>query len=396
MLLGSALAYNGIEEYLGDNYKMKIPEAEYFIYAIPAVLCFIIGLNINSQNNTGERININAIKQFVRLNPRLPLILIIIGFVSGFIESYFPSELAFVFYLLSGFKFIGLFLMILGETKLRVSLLIVVYGSIFLSSLQGGLFHDLLTWLIFLGAVFSIKYKPNISLKLAGISVFIILSIIIQITKGTYREETWEAGKEAGVGTFTESTAISTSASGGFFRKETIAPHVVRINQGFIISNILSYVPANEPFSNGESMVRIIKSAVLPRILAPDKLNAGDREIFMQYSGLVIDAGTSMGLSSVGDAYVNFGIIGGCIFMFFYGLLFNWSLKRLDKSSVNYPAILLFAPLIYVYPIRPDCELQTILGHLVKSIFLVFVIFRVFSSTFKLKGKAILNYEEGR
>ena len=37
------------------------------------------------------------------------------------------------------------------------------------------------------------------------------------------------------------------------------------------------------------------------------------------------------------------------------------------------PFILLFTPLVFYYPIRPDCELQTALGHLVKSSFLIYM-----------------------
>jgi hypothetical protein len=121
------------------------------------------------------------------------------------------------------------------------------------------------------------------------------------------------------------------------------------------------------PFENGKEMMRILEAAFLPRIIAPNKLNAGDREIFMKYTGLGLRKGTSMGLSSVGDAYINFGVIGGSIFMFFLGLAFSEVLNAFEKYSKQFPFLLLFTPLVFYYPIRPDCELQTTLGHLVKS-----------------------------
>jgi len=81
-----------------------------------------------------------------------------------------------------------------------------------------------------------------------------------------------------------------------------------------------------------------------------------------------------MGLSSMGDAYINFGTFGGCIFMFFLGLLFSEVLNGFQKYSRYYPFLLLFTPLVFYYPIRPDCELQTSLGHLVKSCFLIYML----------------------
>jgi hypothetical protein len=120
--------------------------------------------------------------------------------------------------------------------------------------------------------------------------------------------------------------------------------------------------------------MQILEAAFLPRIIAPNKLKAGDRTIFMKYSGLALLPGTSMGLSSMGDAYINFGIIGGCIFMFLLGLLFSEVLNGFYKYSRYYPFLLLFTPLVFYYPIRPDCELQTSLGHLVKSCFLIYML----------------------
>ena len=100
--------------------------------------------------------------------------------------------------------------------------------------------------------------------------------------------------------------------------------------------------------ANGETIALYLKSALLPRFLAPDKLNAGDREIFMKYTGVLINRGTSMGISSVGDAYCNFGIYGGWVFMFLYGYLFNFTLKLIGKYSKFYPSLVLFRNFILI------------------------------------------------
>ena len=90
-----------------------------------------------------------------------------------------------------------------------------------------------------------------------------------------------------------------------------------------------------------------------------------------------------MGLSSMGDAYINFGLFGGCVMMFFLGALFSFFLSGFDKYSKEYPALLLFVPMVFYYPIRPDCELQTSLGHLVKATFLIFIVMILFKKVFK-------------
>lgn len=382
MYVGPAFAYAGLDQYQRGFLKMQIPEGEYFFYVIPAVIFFIIGLHLRAGMLEGEVVDEEKIKKYVSHNPNIPYIFIGIGFVSSIVSSFFGSEIGFVFYLLGGFKFVGAFLIILGSKRLKPIFLILVYGSVIASSLGNAMFHDLLTWLIFLGAVFAIKYKPTVTTKGLFAVGFILLAVLIQMVKGDYREATWSQGQEAGIETL-QKIVEDKQEKKEFISMEKLGASNVRINQGFIVTNIMNTIPAKQPFAKGEQLMQIIEAAVMPRILAPNKLNAGDREFFMKYSGMRIAKGTSMGLSSVGDAYVNFGIFGGWIFMFIYGLLFSEILKSFKYFGKSFPILILFTSLVFYYPIRPDCELQTILGHLVKSCFLIFAILQIWKYSFK-------------
>ena len=68
--------------------------------------------------------------------------------------------------------------------------------------------------------------------------------------------------------------------------------------------------------------------------------------------------------------------------MFVMGLVYSFILSKFKQYSKDYPALILFTALSFYYPIRPDCELQTIWGHLVKSLFLIFVIIQVWKYDF--------------
>ena len=379
--IGPSLAYNGFDQYQYQLYKMKISEAEYFSYAIPAVISFIIGLHITAGNYNGEILDEEGIEIFVKNNPKIPYVFIILGFVASIISSFFSSEVAFVFYLIGSFKFIGLFMLIVGERSLKLGPLVLVLGSIIASSLGLGMFQDLLTWILFLGSIYAIKYRFGFNLKLMSCIGFILLAVIIQQLKGTYRAAIGKGGQEAGLETLSNSYE-SKREDGSLFSFSSLAPSVVRINQGFIITNIMNTVPDRVAYSNGEEMGQIIEAAIMPRILDPDKLQAGDRGMFEKYSGIHLRAGTSMGLSSLGDAYLNFGVIGGCFFMFVLGFIYSSVLNYFNKRSMRQPVILLFLPLIFYYPIRPDCELQTILGHLVKATFILLMMVYFWKSVF--------------
>ncbi|MBC7887135.1 MAG: hypothetical protein H7Z13_04550 [Ferruginibacter sp.] len=382
--VGPSLAYNGLDQYQYFHYKMKIPEHEYFAYAIPAVMSFILGLHSFAGKLNGEIIDEKQIILFVNRNRQLPYWFIGIGFVTSVVAGFFGSELAFVFFLLGSFKFIGLFLLVIGTRNLKILPLVLVISSIVGSSLVNGMFHDLLTWTIFIGSVFAIKYKFGLNIKLIGCAAFIFLVLTIQLLKASYRDATGSGREEAGVETFSKLYAEK-NRDKSIFSFDNLAPSNVRINQGYIITNIMYNVPALVPFSNGKEMYQVFEAAIMPRMFAPNKLNAGDRTIFMKYSGLRIRQGTSMGLSSLGDAYVNFGIAGGCVFMFLLGLLYSGILNIFYKKSRDYPALILFTALVFYYPIRPDCELQTILGHVVKSCFLITVMILLFKSSFRVE-----------
>ncbi|MEO9069528.1 MAG: hypothetical protein ABI261_00745, partial [Ginsengibacter sp.] len=282
------------------------------------------------------------------------------------------------------FKYIGAFLIILGNRHLKPLFLVVGYGSIILTSLKGAMFHDLMTWLIFLGTVFAIKYKPTINIKGAFVFGFLTLALLVQQLKGDYRKSVWGEGQQGGVEAFNKSV-YQNENTGGIFSPQKLGESNIRINQGFIVTHIMNTVPSKVPYEYGAELWKILYSAIMPRILAPDKLNAGDRDIFIKYSNMYLFPGTSMALSSMGDFYINFGIIGGIICMFFFGLLFSEVMNAFYKHSFRYPILLLFAPLVFYYPMRPDCELQTILGHLVKSCFLIFVIIQVWKIKFMLR-----------
>lgn len=387
MLLGPTFAYNGVDEYQYFQYRMVIPESEYFAYAIPAVSAFIVGLHITAGALKGEVLDQKGIAKYLKYNSTIPYVLIGIGFIASVLTRFVSGGLDFLFYLIGGFKYIGVFMILLGEKKMKILPLVLVYGSIIASSLGEGMFHDLVTWLIFLLCVYAIKIKVTTKIKLIGAFAFTMLILTIQLVKSTYREET-RAGQQAGVETFANAYKQS-SQDQSLFNMQKVAENNVRINQGFIITNIMRTVPSKVPFANGEELRQILEAAIMPRFLAPDKLMAGDRMIVYKYSGIPLRSGTSMALSSMGDAYVNFGISGGVVFMFFLGLLYSEVLKAFNRHSKNFPILLLFTPLVFYYPIRPDCELQTILGHLVKACFLIIVVFVVWKKKLRVYERPI-------
>ena len=107
------------------------------------------------------------------------------------------------------------------------------------------MFHDLIIWMLFMGSVFSIKYKPSNYLKFGLAVFFIVMAIFIQMLKGDYREATWKEGKEGNISNFAATTKTKNDQN-ELFTLEKLKQNNIRINQGFIITNIMNNVPEKE------------------------------------------------------------------------------------------------------------------------------------------------------
>jgi hypothetical protein len=388
-LFSAALTFNGFDDYNIDSYKMKISGVEYFTYTIPVFLAFSWGFSLfNKPNNL--MIDRNNIDKWLNHNKDLSYYFVIIGFIAPIISNYIPSSLAFVAYLLESFKFIGLFILIMSYQKIKPILLITIYGLIIFSSFQGGMFHDLLTWLIVLGLILANRYKPNWQTKLIAIAVFVSFAIFIQSVKGGLREKTWSGNEQASFDLIQNVNRENAMDKGGFFSRDNIGPLLNRVNQGWILASTIDNVPQNINHTYGALFGEYLYSALMPRIFAPNKLNAGSQFLFNLYSGHYISTETSMGLGLFGDAYIEFGQFGAIIYVFLFGLMYGFIMNQFFVRSSKYPILILFTVLAFIYAVRPDCETQTVLGHLFKTIMLLAIIFTFFRKTFELKQSNLI------
>lgn len=385
-LFGPALSYNGFDEYTNTGYRMKINSDNYFTYVIPLFLIFPLGFKVFFKSDFFKP-NITNLNNWLKLNPNIPYVFITIGFISPFLSSFIPKSFTFISYLLESFKFIGIFILILSNRKLKLILLTGIYGGILISSFIGGMFHDLLIWIIVLSLVLSYRYQPKLGMKIIAILLFAFFAIFIQSIKGGLRSNTWDGNENVSVELIENINNRNILENAGFFTMKNIGPLINRVNQGWILASSIDNVPANESHTYGKLTFQYLYSAILPRFLAPSKLKAGEHEIFNKYSGHYLTDATSMGLGLLTDAYIEFGQYGAIIYIFLWGIMYGFILKKFLFYSEKYPILILFSILAFVYPMRPDCETQTVMGHLFKTIMLLAVIFTFFKKSFLLHTK---------
>jgi hypothetical protein len=345
------------------SYPMKIDYQNYFDVAIPGFLCFYVGIYLFK-----TRIfipNIIRINTDSERNKPLLVIFVVVGVALKIFSNSFPSDLGFFFYLASSIRFVGAFsLFALKPNQNWFWVLAVLLIEFYFGAIQA-MYHDAVMWILFFAIFCAYILKPTLIRRLMGVGLCIFFILFIQGLKGAYRSKIWESHSSD------LSLIIETSSEikDEITTENNLLGSLSRGNQAWIFASTMNRMDQIGDFQGLHILGIYIESALLPRFLAPYKLKSGDKKIFNTFSGHHINENTSMGLGVFADGYIAYGYWGVMFFTMSLGLLFSLTFLVIEgwaKSSEFY--ILLVLPILN-YAVRPDCELQTIINHIVKGMF---------------------------
>ena len=354
-----------------EKYRMYVDEPTYMSYIVPAVLAFWGGTRLFRNNQSlydvGERVN-----QLLISFPKLPYLLIVLGFVVPYLSGLFPSDFSFVFFLLANLKYIGVIYLLFSGSKNRWMVFVGTMVFTAITSIAAGMFHDLLLWAMLSFTFVAHELKMTTFQKILIAIAGMFLAITIQSVKQEYRAIVWDEGYAGNKTALFINLAAQQWRTGKVVTPTSDAEMNVRLNQGWIISSVMNHVPDYEPFAYGNTISEGITASLLPRIIYPEKKRAGGQENFRKYTGQDINEGTSMGISLAGEGYANFGKTGGIIFMFLWGVFISWFWKKLHDWSFYYPTALIWSPIIFLQVVKAETEFVVVLNHLIKASILVF------------------------
>ena len=368
-LIGPILGY-AYNDSLPLGYRMQIPKEVYFSFVLPASIFYFIGLfwRLNKLSSTVnfESNNVDYFKK--------GRLLIIIGFISDFFS------LGFVGFILGGLKFVGLFYMFSSKHPLKYYWMIPVFGVLVSNTLNSGMFHELILWGCFFLMTYYIFRKTKFVVRLTTIIVGLCLIFLIQLVKKDYRMAMSDNQLNTGKGElFLDQFKKKFSGTGASLSDEDIANNVVRLNQGWIISYVMQNVPEHRPYAEGLTIKDAIVASIFPRFLMPDKVIADGHSNMINYAGIELSSTTAMDIGQMGEAYANFGVFGGIIFMFLLGLFLNWVVTFLERKSLKYPDIIFWVPLIFLQSIKAETDVAIILNHITKTALVTWFFFTPFA-----------------
>jgi hypothetical protein len=362
---------------------MFVPSDRYFSFVVPGTLMMIAGLRVPlaklKVRVEPKRYLENAQRELLN-KPGVGLILIAIGLVSSILDFLSPASLKEVFYLLNHLVYVGVFYVLYSPNKYRRVILLSVFALTIAQAMIKGMFGELIfitalsLILILLGKRISFWRKLSISI----LGIFFI--ILLQSVKAQYRERAW-TGEGADPLYMGQLLADRLSNLSDMIDKEKLFFVGVRLNQGWLISVTMDRVPRKFSFAYGETIWESVAASIVPRVLWPDKPQAGGKANLKRFWGFQLK-GFSMNIGPIGEAYANFDVTGGIIYMFFYGLFFNFMLTLILRMTEKRPTLILWLPFLFIYAITVEADLLITMNSIVKGTLFTLFIFWAFPRVF--------------
>jgi hypothetical protein len=205
---------------------------------------------------------------------------------------------------------------------------------------------------------------------------------LIQSVKQEYRAVAWYKGVDPVF--FGELIFSKVTSPGQNLSERELFGMMMRLNQGWLICKTMYHVPKDKPYAYGSSIGLSLAATLVPRFIWPSKPKAGGAYNLERFWGYKLN-NYSMNIGPIGEAYGNFGKYGGTIFMFFYGLFFNYILNIILKYSVANPTWIIWLPFLFLYAIGTETDMVSTFNYLVKSFIFLFLFRILIFETLKIK-----------
>lgn len=369
---------------------MPVPKIRYFSFALPALCAFNLTLTwpIRGKGYSDEGVNVlkivAALKEKLRYMPGVGVYLMLIGVITFWFVGTMPISLQFIATLIYFVSFAGLLYVYFSPATKYKSIIIILFAAFIMgNAIRSGMF----TVVAYMGiTVFSFLFigkKTTLWKKTALLFLGAFSLLLIQSVKQVYRKFTWKENYEGSKALlFANLVADRAVDAKTIFSPDNFFPIYYRTNQGFNVALVMRRIPAIQPYDGGNRLALSFASALVPRVLWPDKPEAGGKFNMLYYAGVEL-RGWSTNVGPLGEAYGSFGVTGGIIFMFFLGAFIRWCYKTVFKLSVTNPLLILWIPVMF-YQVTYSAESDTlqILNSLFKSALFIWILYKIFPAWF--------------
>ena len=365
---------------------MKVPEEEYFTYMIPANLAFFVGMNQLSKKRyfIDHRKFIDNIVKYSAGKGTIGIVLTLIGLFATLFLDAVPASFAHILFLFSMLKYVGPLYIYFSKFEFKTTALIIALVLFFAQSVFQGMFGDFFMYSILIMILVSLKFRVRFVTKVLSAVGALILVLVLQSIKGTFRQITWSNKSVQGVSLENSShyevfgdLMLNRVNDLNSIMDENVSFNLYRrFNQGQMISSTMNYVPRVEPYANGSTLLRSLGAIIVPRFLWPDKPEAGGRENLSRFMGVKRKLKYSMNIGPYGEAYGNFGPVIGIGFIFLYGVFLSFLLNIIIKrTATTSPSYFLWLPLLFYYTLTVETDIMTTINSFFKAYIFILILY---------------------
>lgn len=354
-----------------DEYNIGGHLTVYLSYAGPLCLAFLAGLFLPLVHTA----RLDAPR--IRRDPRGEIEIVVamrwllsVGIFVTLVSSVLrlPAALQFLVHLVGYLRYVGLFgLMLLNSRRWKVSAAAVTVMELQMA-LSGGMFHQLVLFGTFLAVFLGYRLKWRFAL----VPVFVlglIFIMMLQNMKIQFRDVFWHQKIEANAGpveTFFNISIRAIASPAKSFSRENLSETMMRLNQGWIVDRVMLWTPMQEPFAHGSVLWRSVVGSLVPRLLWSGKELAVNADQFERFTGRRL-RDTAMTLGYAGEMYANFGRWGGVLAVglhgLFLGLVYRWFYNR----AVREPLWWAWAAYVMFVAVKAESSLSLVTNWIVKA-----------------------------
>lgn len=374
----------GTELPIGMHYYSLIALEEYLPFSFIASQALFLGC---SSNAIQKRVWKNSLTNFRSLIEKEDIVrLVLLGLVGTFMASLNIAAISYVSYILTNFFSCALIGLALYYKKPANIYVLAGLAWNLLVAIRGGMFGALIYFIAYYLLLYTIQQDKKVNwamILFVGASCIWLLALL-QIVKGNYREAVWTGEEAANTETFSKVVVRNVSLS-SVTDIDFYLPVLFRLNQGFLVSAVMQKVPDAEPFAKGLTIISAIRDAFVPRFLDPEKEEAGGRQKMERFTNITLVGSTSMNIGLLGEAYANFGKVGGVFFLTLYGFILGFFERKILNFSFDQPISLVLFPIYFQILVGSGTDFLSVVNAVVKNtVFLMLILYLFYSK--KEKG----------
>ena len=363
---------------------MPVSEIKYFSFVLPAVVLtsfvFFTARKNSPDDNAVVDSLISEIKKItLSIRPGIIIALTMVSLFAYTISNILPDSFKQIGTFLYNSLFAGLFYIIYKKDfPFRRYYIIGIVLFIILDALRWGMF----TIIAYMGGLFLILLlsgkRVSAGRKMALLVLGVVFIAFLQLYKLDLRKTRKAKGNEAA--TTIISNVISQTKESKF--EQIIFPLYYRMNQGFNIALVQRRIPTRVDYLGGQYLGLTFASAFVPRLFWADKPQAGGIVNMKIYTGTAIK-GWSTNVSPLGEAYGNFGVMGGWLYVVVFAMFIRFSYVTFIRICRKRPIFFLWMPPLFfqtIYVMETD-SLQAF-NSIIKGAIFIFLMYKLFPPLF--------------